>query len=103
MRVDEQGKAVVGAVLAGLVAGSGAMVTGLAATGGEVTAPVVWGALAALFAAIATTWTGVYFTSNAGTPPPQVPLYVGREDAEEWPEDNMATGDVAVTDAWRFS
>ena len=71
MRVDEQGKAVVGAVLAGLVAGSGAMVTGLAATGGEVTAPVVWGALAALFAAIATTWTGVYFTSNAGTPPPQ--------------------------------
>ena len=93
MRISEQGKAIVGAVLAGLVAGSGAMVTGLNATGGEVTAEVVWGAVASLFAAIATVWTAVFFTTNAPSPPTQVPVFTGTEEHDDL-YDTRTTGVV---------
>jgi hypothetical protein len=82
-RIDEQGKALVGAILGGM---SAAFTTAL---GVLVAYPEVSGwvvlvaALVALFTTASATWTGVYFTSNSVPEPSQAPIWVGPLTADQ--------------------
>jgi len=82
-RVDEQGKALVGAILGGMSAAFttalGVLVAYPEASGWV----VLVAALVALFTTASTTWTGVYFTSNAIPEPSQEPVWVGAMTVEE--------------------
>jgi len=82
-RVDEQGKALVGAILGGLTAGFSTVLGVVVAYPDADWWVVLLAGLWALFSTATATWTGVYFTTNAIPEPSQEPIWVGELTVDE--------------------